>query len=185
MDPCQPKIGWQKRAANSIEEHFFTNTVWPSLGDSERALALSQCRSSGECPVRVSPHRPHQALRFAAVPSFAPASPPPTPPFVSPQLPVWLSSLTPLAITGQLARTRGSWGAGGGLLSQRRARVCREAGARVRTNTFIRDMDLGMHDILDGRRLEVLADGLPLHGGAQLAIDTTMVSPSSTGTESH
>ena len=41
----------------------------------------------------------------------------------------------------------------------------------MRTNTDIRDMDLGMHDILDGRRLEVLADGLPLHGGAQLAID--------------
>ena len=29
-----------------------------------------------------------------------------------------------------------------------------------------------------GRRLEILADGLPLHGGgAELAIDTTMVSP--------
>ena len=41
-DPCQPKIGWQKRAANSIEERFFSNTV-SSLGDSERAFALSQC----------------------------------------------------------------------------------------------------------------------------------------------
>ena len=28
----------------------------------------------------------------------------------------------------------------------------------------------------DGRRLEVVADGLPLFGGAQLAIDTTLVS---------
>ena len=34
-----------------------------------------------------------------------------------------------------------------------------------------------MHYRLDGGRLEVVADGLPLHGGAQLAIDTTMVSP--------
>ena len=57
------------------------------------------------------------------------------------------------------------------------ARVCREAGARVRTNVFVRDMDLANHENLDGRRLEVVADGLPLHGGAQLAIDTTMVSP--------
>ena len=29
----------------------------------------------------------------------------------------------------------------------------------------------------DARRLEVVADGLPLFGGAQLAIDTTLVSP--------
>ena len=29
----------------------------------------------------------------------------------------------------------------------------------------------------DGRRLEVVADGLPLFGGVQLAIDTTLVSP--------
>ena len=57
------------------------------------------------------------------------------------------------------------------------ARVCREGGARVRTNVFVRDMDLAQHDRMDGRRLEVVADGLPLHGGAQLAVDTTMVSP--------
>ena len=49
-DPCQPKIGWQKRAANSVEERFFSNTVWPSLGDSERALALSQCGPLASVP---------------------------------------------------------------------------------------------------------------------------------------
>ena len=38
-------------------------------------------------------------------------------------------------------------------------------------------MDLeGVH-VLDGRRLEVVADGLTLWHGAQLAIDTTLVSP--------
>ena len=30
---------------------------------------------------------------------------------------------------------------------------------------------------LDGRRLEIVADGLTLWRGAQLAVDTTMVSP--------
>ena len=56
------------------------------------------------------------------------------------------------------------------------ARVCREAGARVSTNLFVRDLDLPVarHD---GRRLEIVADGLPLFSGAQLAIDTTLVSP--------
>ena len=55
------------------------------------------------------------------------------------------------------------------------ARTCREAGARVTTNIFVRDLDLGA-PIADARRLEVVADGLPLHGGRQLAIDTTLVS---------
>ena len=55
------------------------------------------------------------------------------------------------------------------------ARVCREVGARVRTNVMVRDMDLLPAAALDGRRLEVVADGLPLSRGVQLAIDTTLV----------
>ena len=46
---------------------------------------------------------------------------------------------------------------------------CREAGARVSTNVFLRDLDLPIarHD---ARRLEVVADGLPLFGGAQFVV---------------
>ena len=47
----------------------------------------------------------------------------------------------------------------------------------MRTNVMVRDLDLLPHDRVDNRRLEVVADGLSLHGGAQLAIDTTLVSP--------
>ena len=43
-------------------------------------------------------------------------------------------------------------------------------------NVFVRDLDLGPFNHLDGRRLEVVADGLSLFGGAQLAIDTTLIS---------
>ena len=39
----------------------------------------------------------------------------------------------------------------------------------------MRDLNLGVMDHLDGRRLEVVADGLPLFGGVQLAVDTTLV----------
>ena len=39
----------------------------------------------------------------------------------------------------------------------------------------MRDLDLGQPDVVDGRRLEVIVDGLPLHSGAQLAVDTTLV----------
>ena len=45
------------------------------------------------------------------------------------------------------------------------------------TNLLVRDMDLRPPNIIDSRRLEVVADGLPLFGGVQLAVDTTLVSP--------
>ena len=50
-------------------------------------------------------------------------------------------------------------------------------GGRVTTNIFVRDLDITAPNALDSRRLEVVADGLLLFGGAQLAVDTTMVSP--------
>ena len=42
---------------------------------------------------------------------------------------------------------------------------------------FVRDMDLADFNALDNRRLGVVADGLTLWRGAQLAVDTTLVSP--------
>ena len=56
------------------------------------------------------------------------------------------------------------------------ARVCREAGATVRCNCRLRDMNVTVRAD-DERVLEVLASGLPLHQGAQLAVDITLRSP--------
>ena len=70
----------------------------------------------------------------------------------------------------------GVLGGRGAALESAAARVCREAGARVSTNVFVRDLDIAMFNMTDSRRLEVVADGLPFFGGAQLAIDTTLVS---------
>ena len=55
------------------------------------------------------------------------------------------------------------------------ARVCREAGARVRTNVFVNSLNLGISRPDDSRRIEVIADGLPLFHGEQLAVDATLV----------
>ena len=44
------------------------------------------------------------------------------------------------------------------------------------SNTRLADLNLAV-DRLDDRRLEVVANGLPLWGGAQLAVDATPVSP--------
>ena len=52
------------------------------------------------------------------------------------------------------------------------ARVFREAGARVRFNVFLRDMNVGV-PVGDARRIEVLAQDLPCFGGSQLAVDVT------------
>ena len=40
------------------------------------------------------------------------------------------------------------------------------------TNLFVRNVDLGVPRAGDNRRLEVVVDGLPLFGGAQLAVNT-------------
>ena len=53
------------------------------------------------------------------------------------------------------------------------ARVCREAGATVRYNARLRDMNVAV-TAQDDRAVEVLASGLPLFFGAQLAVDITL-----------
>ena len=71
----------------------------------------------------------------------------------------------------------GVLGSRGFTLESAAARVCREAGGRVSTNVRVQDMDLAAPNPLDNRRIEVVVDGLPLFHGAQLAVDTTLVSP--------
>ncbi|CAK0790564.1 unnamed protein product, partial [Prorocentrum cordatum] len=62
-------------------------------------------------------------------------------------------------------------------LEKAAARICREAGGRVAENQLLRDLNVDGVDPRDGRKIEVIAIGLPLWGGAQLAIDATLVSP--------
>ena len=52
--------------------------------------------------------------------------------------------------------------------------VCREGGVRVGTNVLLRDLDLVVLVARVGRRLEIIADGLPLFGGVQLAMDAAL-----------
>ena len=53
------------------------------------------------------------------------------------------------------------------------ARICREAGATVRANVKLRDLNVAVRGD-DERCIEVVASGLPLYHGAQLAVDITM-----------
>ena len=72
--------------------------------------------------------------------------------------------------------TAGVLGRRGFALESAATRVCREAGARVFLTVRVQDMDLARPNVLDNRRVEIVADGLPLFMGAQLAVDTTIVS---------
>ena len=64
--------------------------------------------------------------------------------------------------------------------------MCREAEGHVRMNRLLTDLNLERDLPAERRtararrperRLEVVVQGLPLHHGAQVAIDTTLVSP--------
>ena len=57
------------------------------------------------------------------------------------------------------------------------ARVCRDMGARVTTHTLLSHLNIPSVSRGDNRRIEVIANGLPLFQGVQLAVDTTLVSP--------
>ena len=174
-DRTQHRFGWQMLAAKSLQLDFRENVLMPSLPAEKRALLRSQ-----SCPFSSTP--------FVAFPTTKVTK------FdlqlfrllllrrIDLPLPLsirncWcgrpLDSLghhrAACAVAGVLGRT-------GFPLESAAARVCREAGARVRTNVMVRDLDLWPPQRIDNRRLEVVTDGLPLHGRAQLAIDTTMVS---------
>ena len=56
------------------------------------------------------------------------------------------------------------------------ARVCREAGGHVRTHRLLRDLNAEEARVDNDRRLEVVVSGLPVFGGAQVAVDATLVS---------
>ena len=57
------------------------------------------------------------------------------------------------------------------------ARVCREAGARVTMHARLANLNVPAVQRVEDRTIEVIATGLPLWHGSQLAIDTTLVSP--------
>ena len=64
------------------------------------------------------------------------------------------------------------------LVSAHAVVAANQAGARVATNVFVRDMDLAAFNALDGRRLEIVAGRGPHYGEERNWQWTTMVSPS-------
>ena len=166
-EPNQPKVGWQRKAVRQVEVH---PRSWPT--STTRFVEIPTWAACFR-PFDSPPDLQNDKDRGAAVPDPALSSSPVSPsPFLRScrcgrQLDSFGHHRAACHVAGVLGRRGMLWN----------ALLCREAGARVTTNMFVRDMDLGHFNALDARRLEVVADGLTLWRGAQLAIDTTLVSP--------
>ena len=73
------------------------------------------------------------------------------------------------AQVGVLARKAGP-------LVQAAARICREAGARVAVHVALRDFNLDV-PAADGRRIEVVANGLPIWQGVRSPLTRRALAP--------
>ena len=171
----QPRFGRQKDVALVVHETFLEGELHPLLGAGGSSPAISVW------PPRVRPfhqfaHAPGNHFR---TPTLEVAPSLPFAPCYSPLctlVPVW--PCTRLPWPPPVCELEGGnlglpWLPDG----VRNGTVFREAGARVRTNVMVRDLDLGAFNHLDGRRLAIIADGLHFWRGAKLAIHTTLVSP--------
>ena len=153
--------GWQKLAARSLEIQHLSDT-WSTLTPTDQAMLRSQ-------------GGPLAAVPFLALPTsrLTKLDPPVFRTLLLRRLRLPLP-LTMLACG--CGRLLDAFGRRGFALESAMVRICREGGARVMTNVLVRDLDLNLHDHVDARRLDIVADGLPLFGGVQLASDTTLVS---------
>ena len=168
--------GWQHEATDAVLIHLLETSVRPRLTLAEQALLRSQGGPMSGVPFTSFPTSSISRFESSVFRVLL-------------QRRLWLllPPSTRKCRCGRLLDVRGHHRAACavvGVLGRRgfpvesaAARVCREAGARVSTNVMVRDLDILPLDRQDGRKLEVVADGLPLFHGAQLAIDTTIVSP--------
>ena len=174
-EPGAKKHGWQRGAAQKLEDCIVSGALWPRFLLASRTLFRSKVGQWLVCPSLACPRRaiPDLTRNFSGF-SGCDAS---GSRFLLLTVTAGVACHSTLvATTEQLARQPGVLGRRGFALESAAARVCRKAGARVSLNVRVQDMDLARPDALDNRRLEIVADGLPLFLGAQLAVDATLVS---------
>ena len=175
-EPAEPKVGWQHRATRCLEDQHLRVQLWPTLTDPVRTLMRSQCGPLASAALTVLPTS--RATRLDPQPFR-----------------MWLCRrlFLPLPLSSRTCRCgrlldvyghhraacsrAGVLGTRGFPLERAAAQICREAGGRVGVDRFVRDLDLVLFNGFDQRRIEVIVDGLTLWHGAQLAVDTTLVSP--------
>ena len=174
FEPGMERGGWQHEASSRVERQFREEVLFERMAPRDRALVRSQSGPGGSLALTTAPTSvltkiPPHLFRVVLLRRL--------------RLPLPLSQhacrcgrpIDPFGHHRAACARTGALGRRGFALESAAARVCREAGGRVTTNVMVRDLDLPVPDATDSRRLEVVVDGLPLFGGSQLAVDTTLV----------
>ena len=176
-DQAHPTLGqgWQRHARPVIPPQLPPRTPQPSR-PRQPSLGRFPVRTARQPCVHHIPLWPRHNIPTAYIPNPPFETPPSRITFVSSPLSVPSHSRShgrpPFSLCpAGVLRSRGV------PLQKQPPRVCREASARVTTNTRLMDLNIDNIQRQDDRRIEVIANGLPLWGGVQLAIDTTLVSP--------
>ena len=172
-EPGSQRAGWQHEAASRVDRHFRDDVLFTTLPSSTRALIRSQAGPMGGMALSATPTsmltriEPH-LFRIVLLRRLRQPLPLSTRSCQCGRL------LDILGHRAACARA-GFLGQRGFAIESVVARICREAGCRVRTNVMVLDLDMGIPLVGDARRLEVVVDGLPLFSGRQLAVDATLV----------
>ena len=167
-DPNQPRKGWQAAVSRVVVTQFWDGLL-PTLSKRDVTLLRSQAD-----PLELIPFTVFPTDRSCRI------DPQPFRILLLRRLRLPLPFTARSCVCGRLLDNLGHLGSldeGEYPLEIAAARICREAGGRVRSNVFLREVDLGVRGVPDNKRFEVVVNGLPLFNGAQLAVDTTLVSP--------
>ena len=162
-DPGGWRTGWQHEAASRVERHFRDTSLMPRLNDTEKTLLRSQSDPMSGAALSTAPtcfHTRIESYLFRLL--------------LLRRLRLSLPPCVPVCHCGRSLDSFGHHRAAcpwAGLLAASRWRLPRPkcAGKQVHGSqlVWVRDLDLGVpQPALDGRRLEVVAEGLPLWGGA-------------------
>ena len=147
--------GWQQAACASLDQRAL-ETLLSDLDGASRALLLSQAGPGGSLALTALPTREEFTLQddtFRCVLLRRLRLP----------LPLEARACRCGGALDELGDHRAACPTAGVLvrracpLERAAARICREAGARVATNVFLRDLNLGL-PLTDGRRLEVVEE---------------------------
>ena len=167
VDPGEWEHGWQYYASSASEHHFRETVVLARSCPGDQAHLRSHSGPGPGAVLHGSPTGPEfqvQPLQFGTL--------------------VLERLRLPLILTEArcecgsqsdiFGRHRAACPQSGRLKRERTlARVCREAGATVTRNVKLRDMNVQV-PATDEREIEVVAAGLSIHHGAQLAVDITL-----------
>ena len=171
-EPGEWQHGWQYYASSSLEHHFRETVVPAQSSAADQAHLRSHAGPGASAVLCGAPTKPEFQLQPSGFRTAV---------LERMRLPLDLTEAHCECggVIDSQGRHRAACPRSGRLRSRAvapertMARICREAGAIVRVNVKLRDMNATV-SVQDEREVEVLASGLPLQHGSQLAVDVTL-----------